>query len=98
MLAMLLPTILPRAISLYFLTIATILTAASGQDVPKATNMRPIKRVESLRRQASFTEVFMRKSEETASKIRPKISMRRFNSRGIEKSYSDKRRYTAGSE
>ena len=41
MLAMLLPTTLPRAMSLLPLTPAEILTNSSGADVPKATTVSP---------------------------------------------------------
>ena len=44
--AILLPTTLPRAISLFHCRLASKLTTSSGIEVPKATIVRPITRLE----------------------------------------------------
>ena len=51
-LAVVLPKILPKAIPVLFLTLAIILTKSSGEDVPRATTVRPMTRSDTLNRRA----------------------------------------------
>ncbi len=71
---MLLPTMLPMAISALAWMAANILTTSYGVDVPKATMVRPTTRSLTLRIRAMEDDPSTRKSAPLISSAKPTIS------------------------
>ena len=70
---MLLPIILPIATPLFPLSVPIIDAANSGNEVPIATNVRPIKNSDTPNLLAIFDEWTTKISVDLINKIRPKM-------------------------
>ena len=68
---MLEPTMLPSAISVFFLTAAAMDAASSGKDVPQAINVRDMKASFTPNDLATSTALSTKKSQLVISKAKP---------------------------
>jgi len=71
------PTTFPRVISLFHFRLAVTLTVSSGRDVPNATTVKPMTRLDTPNRFAMDAEPETRKSAPFMRTTRPTIIKRR---------------------